>query len=227
VEALRIPSGSASLPSLRFEDNTLGMFWSSYSTTKGLGMRVGTNAYVYFSAEGVLNTNGKFGIRLRKNAATSSTEMLPENSLLDVDGNIFTREKLVYSEYAVLAEKTFKNEFYWDGTITANDSTPELFNETSSIKFRVKRNGSNEYFIGISTSSSRNFTCANNLNQVTTVNPVNISTFVPVSFTTNVTGSNGMQTVIVREHISTAPTYRFTIMVANNNVSVVIERWQN
>ncbi len=211
---LLLPVGDVTNPSIIFSglNSSTGIYGTIPSSGfNGVGIQIKSTNNLFIHDVGV---------------AIATGQIIPTERL-DVTGNIYTHNKITYSEYAQTSEKTFKNEFYWDGTITANDSTLELFNENALIKFIVKRNGINEYFIGISTSSSRNFTCANNLNQVTTVNPVNISTFVPVSFTTNITGPNGMQTVIVREQTAIAPTYRFTIMVANNNVSVVIERWQN
>src|SRR5690606_17967370 len=155
-----------------------------------------TNMYTYFSQN---------GIRLTTSSAPGN--WLPESSALDIVGNIYTRNKIVYSEFGAVPttatpDKTLKNEFHWDGTVAAGADSPDLFNENNTIKFVIRRDGSDRYFIRIATSTGRTFTCANNLNEIALVTTTVIGTYWPATFATQIIGPNATQTVIVREQVA-------------------------
>lgn len=230
---LRVPIGTASTPSLRFTNTTLGMFGLNLSTPSvtGIGMGVGTQAYIYFTNTGTSYTNGTYGIRIRRNAASNGAEALPESSVLDVEGNIFTRGKLVYQEYALaispatVAEKTFKNERFWADSMPANTNGSIIFRDpdNGNVEFRIRRGNppGGQYVLQINSSAIRTFVCNN---ATATVNPA--GTFVDIG--PLITGPNGSELLIIKDQLRTNEiVYRVHIFSANNMVSVIIERWSN
>jgi hypothetical protein len=218
VRALQLPAGSAGLPSLRFTSTAnSGGIWG-----------IGINTVVVEATSSARYFFTPSGLSITSSVATAT----PLTSRLDVDGNIFTRGKFVYNEFANASQQTFLNEIHWNGTITSGNDSPQLLTEGTTLTIVVRRTGADEYFLRIGTSTLRTFTCIDQASgQIVSVNPpgptIGVGNRVPVNFTNDIPAGNGVRTIFIKEPAVPNVTYQVTLLVLNNVTTVMIKRFQN
>ncbi|MCO5249627.1 MAG: hypothetical protein M9887_11850 [Chitinophagales bacterium] len=216
VRALQLPPGSTNTPSLRFSTATgSGIYGNG---TEKIGIRTGTLNF-FFAQNGL---------------AIDGSEREPQtNTTVDVNGNIYTRKKIIYSQYHGNTQpRTGKVERYWSGTVAVGGTTGYFYtasNTEEDLRFQVKRTGSG-YTVqiekySVSSSGSRYFVSSYLSNDCPAVcGPVvkdaeaqSVSSGTnfgpPADLTDNIVGALGDQaTVLVAEkNNADRPTYRITV----------------
>lgn len=190
---------------------------SSYTT-----LRFGSNGYL----KGVSGTGVGIG----------TTNPTP-TEMLDVDGNIYSRNKFIYSESHVGAgqTKTGNVERYWSGYFPGSPAvaTPStsIFEEsgTARIRFRLSKTGT-DYVLEMSQdfTSSKNFVSNNNVYIVPSGSWGN---WVPISGTFAGGTGNEYRFMVTRESATGGnnlePLYRITIFFNGGHeyVRVLVEAY--
>lgn len=196
----------------------------------GLSGNPGTSGYtaLRFGTTSFLTGLNTVGVGISIAGNPTPTEVL------DVDGNIFTRGKIIYNELANSSEKTFLNEIHWSGTIALYSDSPQLLTEGTTFTIVVRRDtigGVTKYFLKIATSTSRTFNCIDEKSeQVVSVNslgPSLTTNRVPINFTNDISSSNGCRIIYIKEPAKQEITYQVTFLVISNVVSVMIKRFEN
>jgi len=228
IQSIRVPNnnGSGAL-SIRFFSATGngGLFGFGVS---GVGIKAGTTGGVYNN--GMVTSFSDNGVRIQQGTITIPDE--PENSRLDVDGNILTRGKIGYNEYANGAQKTFLNEIHWNGVIGSGADSPQLLTEGMNLTIVVRRTAGNAYYLRVATRLPRVFTCidqdSKEIVSVNTPGPnLAAANRVPVNFTNDIVGADGLRTIFIKEPARPEVTYQVTLLVLNNVTTVMIKRFES
>jgi hypothetical protein len=188
----------------------------------GLSGNPGTSGYtaLRFGTTSFLTGLNTVGVGISIAGNPTPTEVL------DVDGNIFTRDKIIYQKNSVNSvEKTGKIERYWSGPIFTSGNSAYFYNEspsTNDIRFRVRRDAGGNYFFQVATSGTRSGDY--NCDGINKLLPNNIATYTDVVLA--VTGPDATKTFLIKKRLNTGdPTYRITMIITDQYCDVVIEAW--
>lgn len=225
VDFFQLIGGNYSSPALRFSaSSTSGL----YGTSSTLGLKV---------SSGTLYISGG-----RARFSTGSEQVADANMKLHIDGNIYTTEKFVYSQYhnaTIISNqaKTGKIERYWSGTFPVSPVVPN-----ASIDFFT------EGVAGIDNIALRLVKEGDSLNlQARVMHPTTSRNYVSngIVYTlpfgewgpwTNISpkfnNTQPTQVFMISRNVPTGgndlfPTYRVTIFFNGNNenVRVIVEAW--
>ncbi|MCO5249667.1 MAG: hypothetical protein M9887_12050 [Chitinophagales bacterium] len=218
VRALQLPGNTKfpATPSLRFSTATNSGIYGVGANKIGIST---TTRHFFFAPSGL---------------AIDLNPREPEpNTTLDVNGNIYTREKIIYSQYHGNTQpRTGKVERYWSGTVAVGGTTGYFYTSTDTgeeIRFQIKRTGSGytvqiekysnssegpRYFVSSYLSNDCPAVCGPVAKDVEAQSVSSGTNFgPPADLTDNIVGALGDQaTVLVAEkNYPDRPTYRITV----------------
>jgi hypothetical protein len=233
VRALQVPRGSFGSPSLRLGTSPSIGFYAEDLGGTNIGISYGT----------AVSASYRFGTGGMTIAYGGITPNVPQtNTRLDVNGNIYTRGRLVYGEsHASISsqERTAKVERYWTASISSGPSGA-FFEEVVQvsgvikIRFQLVRTGG-DYVIQASKfgPGAEDYTCNGFLSSIPAGTGTNWGGWRTISDTFTYTSS--VHNFIATTYRSsggqdTQPLYKFTIMFNGNSqesIKVITEAYYN